>query len=299
MKTEPHEDFFELKARKPFIWSGIIAVVIAIPFAYLQINSRFEKLKSEKVQLLEKTLALQSEIEAVSNKNTDLLNELDEKENENSNLEKIVDRANNKIDTLVKLKETDKELLQKYSKIFFLNEHYTPKDLRDIDTEYLYLKDKPIQIHEEVEPHLERLLKRAKREDLDLKVISGYRSFGTQTSLKSSYKVTYGTSVANSFSADQGYSEHQLGTTIDFTTTKVGATFLNFDKTPEFMWLKENAYRYGFILSYPANNKYYTYEPWHWRFVGESLADHLHDENLNFYDMDQREIDEYLLDFFE
>jgi D-alanyl-D-alanine carboxypeptidase len=86
--------------------------------------------------------------------------------------------------------------------------------------------------------------------------------------LKSQYRVTYGAGTANSFSADQGYSEHQLGTTVDFTTPKVGGTLTGFDKTDSYKWLQNNAYKYGFILSYPSSNGYYIFEPWHWRFVG-------------------------------
>ena len=142
------------------------------------------------------------------------------------------------------------------------------------------------------------LLEEAKEDEVDLKVVSAFRSFDTQAQLKSSYRVTYG-SGANAFSADQGYSEHQLGTTVDFTTESVGSTFSGFDRTPAYTWLLENAYRYGFILSYPPDNSYYQYEPWHWRFVGKKLARDLHRENMNFYDLDQREIDEYLGEIFE
>ena len=117
--------------------------------------------------------------------------------------------------------------------------------------------------------------------------------------MKSTYKFTYGSGTANAFSADQGYSEHQLGTTVDFTTEAIGGAFAGFDKTSAYTWLNENAYRYGFVLSYPKNNTYYVFEPWHWRFVGVALATRLHSENRNFYDLDQREIDQYLISLFD
>ena len=104
---------------------------------------------------------------------------------------------------------------------------------------------------------------------------------------------------ANQFSADQGYSEHQLGTALDFATTEIGAGFDGFEKTDAYRWLLDNAYQYGFILSYPQNNNYYQFEPWHWRFVGRDLAKKLSKEDKNFYDLDQREIDEYLISFFD
>src|SRR3990167_1970818 len=113
------------------------------------------------------------------------------------------------------------------------------------------------------------------------------------------YTVVYGAGTANSFSADQGYSEHQIGTTLDFITTRLSGQLTGFDKTEGYQWLLNNAHNFGFILSYPKNNTYYVYEPWHWRFVGVKLATYLYDNKLNFYDMDQREIDTYLANTFD
>lgn len=199
---------------------------------------------------------------------------------------------------LDKLSKTDKELLQKYSKVYFLNENYVPDSLADISPDYLYEKDKGTKIHTKVYPYLQNLISAAKAAGINLEIISAYRSFGEQSALKGSYLVTYG-SGANKFSADQGYSEHQLGTAIDFTTADLGANFTAFEKASAYQWLSDNAYLYGFILSYPKGNTYYQFEPWHWRFVGKSLANMLHQENKNFYDVDQRTIDNYLINIFD
>ena len=142
-------------------------------------------------------------------------------------------------------------------------------------------------------------MRATRAEGIDISVLSGYRSFGTQASLKSQYSVTYGAGTSNKFSADQGYSEHQLGTTVDFTTKKTGEPLTGFDKTPAYEWLLQNAYRFGFILSYPKGNAYYVFEPWHWRFVGVYLATYLHDQNKYFYDMPKRDIDQYLINIFD
>jgi len=202
------------------------------------------------------------------------------------------------VNVLEKLKKTDKELLKKYSKIYFLNENYIPESFAKIDPAYTFNPKEDYLIHSKIAPSLEVLLATAKADNIDLKIISAYRSFGAQSSLKSSYKVIYGTG-ANKFSADQGYSEHQLGTTVDFTTPEAGAGFTDFEKTAAYQWLLDNAYTYGFILSYPQDNKYYQFEPWHWRYAGKALAKKLHDDGKNFYDLDQREIDQYLVSFFD
>ncbi len=204
------------------------------------------------------------------------------------------------VGTLQKLSMTDPELLKKYSKVYFLNENYIPRTLTDISSsEFVYENGKSVQIHTEAWPYLQKLLEKAKQESINLKIISAYRSFGEQSSLKASYKVTYGAGTANQFSAEQGYSEHQLGTTVDFTTQDIGTSFEKFKTTSAYTWLNQNAYQYGFILSYPANNTYYQFEPWHWRFVGVALATKLHNENKNFYDLGEREIDTYLINLFD
>ena len=202
------------------------------------------------------------------------------------------------VGTLTKLSQTDPELLKKYSKIYFLNENYVPKSFVKIDAKYTFNPKEDYLFYAETWPFLQNLTDAAKSDDIDIEIVSAYRSYGTQSSLKSTYKMIYG-SGANKFSADQGYSEHQLGTTVDFTTKKVGASFTGFESTDTYQWLLDNAYRYGFIMSYPKSNKYYVYEPWHWRFVGRALAKKLHDDGDNFYDLDQREIDRYLVSFFD
>lgn len=200
--------------------------------------------------------------------------------------------------TLEKLTKMDPELLQKYSRVFFLNEHYTPERVAEVDKRYLYSETHPEVIHAQVLPYLTAMLNASEAVKVNLYVKSAYRGFDEQKSLKSAYSVTYGAGTANAFSADQGYSEHQLGTTVDFMTSGIRGQLESFGNTPAHNWLKANAHRYGFMLSYPPNNKYYVYEPWHWRYVGVKLATYLHDNNKYFYDMEQRDIDTYLVDLF-
>jgi D-alanyl-D-alanine carboxypeptidase len=200
--------------------------------------------------------------------------------------------------TFEKLAQTDPELLKKYSKVYFLNENYIPESFIKIPTKYTFDPQKDYLVYSKIWPFLKDLLVAAENDGIDLRVISAYRSFGTQSELKSSYLMTFGTG-ANKFSADQGYSEHQLGTALDFTTAELGADFTTFDKTAAYQWLLNNAFKYGFILSYPEGNQYYQFEPWHWRFVGRALATRLHEEGKNFYDLGQREIDKYLISFFD
>ncbi len=204
----------------------------------------------------------------------------------------------NTVYDLDKLSKTDKELLQKYSKVYFLNENYIPSKLSDIPEEYILAGHAPQEFHSSALSFLEDMLDAAAEDGVDLKVVSAYRSFDTQAQLKGTYLQTYGTG-ANTFSADQGYSEHQLGTAIDLSDPATGGPYDAFGDTEAYQWLLRHAYRYGFVLSYPEDNEYYVYEPWHWRFVGRDLSRALHRADANFYDWDQRQIDDYLLSIFD
>lgn len=248
--------------------------------------------KNQLVQELSDQLAMTSE------ELNDTEDRLRGEKDRNDAMEDQINDLAGTVSDLDKLSKTDKELLQKYSKVYFLNEHYIPESLRDIDKDWKYSEDKELKLHSKVMPFFNKMVKAAKEDGIDLWVVSAYRSFYDQASLKGRYTVTYG-SGANTFSADQGYSEHQLGTTIDFTTKGLNGGLDGFLSTPAYKWLLENAYKYGFTLSYPEGNAYYVFEPWHWRFAGEELAEDLHDKNQHFYDLVQRDIDQYLLHIFD
>ena len=88
--------------------------------------------------------------------------------------------------------------------------------------------------------------------------------------------------VVLSYSARPGTSEHQTGLCVDFVTSKAGLTTA-FENTDAFRWLAANAYRFGFILRYPADKvdvTKYSYEPWHYRFVGREAATEIALRNL-------------------
>ncbi|MCL5781937.1 MAG: M15 family metallopeptidase [Patescibacteria group bacterium] len=203
------------------------------------------------------------------------------------------------VTTLQKLSQTDPELLKKYSKVYFLNENYVPSRLSEIPLTYQYSDRKQLLLQSDVLPRLEDMVNAASSTGVKLYVFSAYRSFDEQKALKGIYTVNYGAGTANSFSADQGYSEHQLGTAVDMITPGLGGQLDGFDNTNAYTWMLANAYKYGFVISYPKNNGYYVFEPWHWRFVGVKLATDLHNQGKNFYDMDQRDIDKYLANIFD
>ena len=82
--------------------------------------------------------------------------------------------------------------------------------------------------------------------------------------------------VVLSYSAYPGTSEHQTGLCVDFITDEMGGELTEaFEESAAFAWLSKNAYKFGFILRYPKGKEGvtgYTYEPWHYRFVGREAA---------------------------
>ena len=91
--------------------------------------------------------------------------------------------------------------------------------------------------------------------------------------------------VVLSYSAAPGTSEHQTGLCVDFTTERMlGALNANFEDEPAFEWLSQNAYKFGFIMRYPQEKEAitgYTYEPWHYRFVGREAATDIYFSGLS------------------
>lgn len=255
--------------------------------------------RAEEQALASSTIAeLSSRLSLTAEELDDIEDDYRKEKNKNEDFEDQIKKISGTVGVLDKLSKTDKELLQKYSKVYFLNEHYIPEKIVPIEKKYLYNEAVSKSIHGNVEPYLSEMIDDALEDGVKIWVVSGYRSFKEQTSLKNAYTSTYG-SGANAFSADQGFSEHQLGTAVDFTTEGLGGGLEGFDTKPAYAWMQENAYKYGFTLSYPKGNAYYVYEPWHWRFVGEDLARDLKKDTAGFYDWEQRKIDEYLISIFD
>lgn len=264
------------------------------------------ELASEQQTLAYQRNYYENQLGLAAQNNSSLQQNLQNQKSRNDAIEQQVSQITGTVGTLQKVAATDPQLLQKYSRVYFLNENYVPASLTNIDPAYLFNKGAAgaggagvaEQFLSPALPFLVNMLIAARQASTSLQIASAYRSFAQQSQLKSAYTVSYG-SGANKFSADQGYSEHQLGTAVDFITPGLGALNLKFASTSAYAWLTANAYRYGFELSYPPRNPYYIYEPWHWRFIGVALATWLHNSSTTFYDAPQRTINTYLVSLFD
>ena len=142
----------------------------------------------------------------------------------------------------------------------------------------------PTMLRADIIPPLKQLVDDMLALDLEPTILSGYRSYAEQAAAWQKWNNEY-PEHAHIISTPPGTSEHQLGTTVDFGSPEMDNEFhTNFYKTSEGTWLLENAYRYGFTLSYPPNKLEETgffFEPWHYRYVGVELATMLHESELS------------------
>ena len=122
----------------------------------------------------------------------------------------------------------------------------------------------------------------AAAQGLVLDMSSGYRDFALQTELYDEHVEQLGASGADEVSARPGRSEHQTGLAADISAPGSDPDCILdtcFADTAAGQWLAENSWRYGFILRYPAGLESvtgFTYEPWHFRFIGEEAASAYH-----------------------
>ena len=109
----------------------------------------------------------------------------------------------------------------------------------------------------------------AKKEGINLKVVSGYRSSHYQIQVfKRKFNGKYPTDeqmkARLKYSAPSGFSEHHTGLAVDINSTED-----DFKDTKEYQWLLKNAKKFGFENSFPENNSQgLGFEPWHWRYIG-------------------------------
>ena len=116
-----------------------------------------------------------------------------------------------------------------------------------------------------------------------LVVQSGFRDFSSQTRIHNARVRALGKVKGENLAARPGYSEHQTGLAVDFAAAGVSTLKISFAKTKAGLWLAANAYKYGFVLRYPKGKTAitgYQFEPWHFRFVGVTVAKAIHNSGL-------------------
>lgn len=135
----------------------------------------------------------------------------------------------------------------------------------------------------------------AKENNIDLEIESAYRSYDKQKIIYEETLKENDLVYVNKYVAKPGYSEHQTGLAVDLAIFKNGDYLINDDFIKEkdiCNFIKENCYKFGFILRYPFGKEKitgYNYEPWHLRYVGNDLALYLKENNLTLEDYYEEE----------
>lgn len=131
---------------------------------------------------------------------------------------------------------------------------------------------KGYQVSKSIKGPLQALFMAASEQTINLSVNSGYRDAERQKQIFDELVSQLGLQEAKSIAALPGYSEHQTGLAVD-----IG------DESNNYSWLEVNCWRYGFIQRYPEGSEEitgYYYEPWHFRYVGISVASFMHTNNI-------------------
>ncbi len=178
----------------------------------------------------------------------------------------------------------DLGMLMNVNKFYTLSETYTPENLKNIDLTYAYDEEGKNKLIDYAYDKFLELWQAANDQGFYLMVTSSYRDYESQKEIYDYRVSTWGERKADETAARPGHSEHQTGLVIDMTS-KTEPLADSFTDSEAYKWLKENAYKYGFIERYPEGKTYltgYNPESWHWRYVGLEAAKTMHDEDITF-----------------
>ena len=187
-----------------------------------------------------------------------------------------------------------------------IGEDFSPAKLVEIPKKYRRT-DRVLKLDLTAEKALEAMMQDMFALDIDdVCVQSAYRTYAEQQNLFNNYvnsEINKGLSReeaianANKYSARPEYSEHRTGLCVDFFVPSCMLELENygyegsypndvgFTETNAYPWLLKNCWKYGFILRYPEDKvdiTGYSYESWHYRFVGLEVASIIHQTGLSY-----------------
>lgn len=184
-----------------------------------------------------------------------------------------------------KIIQNPENTLALVNKQFGLPSTYLPNDLMRPKVNFSFGSQKleKSYLRQEAASALEKMFLDAKKANVELFAVSGYRSYAYQDQLFKAEVKKVGEEKALEAVAFPGQSEHQTGLSMDISSRGEGLLLTeNFGTTKEGIWLAENAHRFGFVLRYPKGKEAitgYQYEPWHFRYVGVQAATVIYENN--------------------
>ncbi len=168
------------------------------------------------------------------------------------------------------------------NKYYKLSSDYVPEDIVDMKSKYYYgdvQKVRKVAYDAFID-----MWNAADKAGYYLIVNSSYRTYQEQEEVYNSYKDSYGEKEADTIASRPGYSEHQTGLALDIFS-KDNTSIKTFKDSEAYKWLKDNSYKYGFILRYPEgkeNLTQYNSEAWHYRYVGKKAAKYIYDNDITY-----------------
>lgn len=164
-------------------------------------------------------------------------------------------------------------IVNKYYKV---PDGYSPPDLVNVDGQ---------KMRKEAADAFVKMRNDASRENLRIRAVSGYRTVSYQRGLYNRYLSSDSQENVDRYSARPGYSEHHTGLAVDVFGSVDGLR--QFENTPEFPWVRDNCYKYGFIIRYFEETEDitgYESEPWHLRYVGVEVSTDMKEKGINSFE---------------
>ncbi len=183
---------------------------------------------------------------------------------------RIAARPRDFLDLLAGVLDGPQDLLALVDKRQGLSRTWAPPDLVPLSRYPLATSKPDLRLRAALIPDLLAMAAAAAAAGAPLVLSSAWRSYDYQERLYEAGLRTQTPEEVEKTLAPPGHSQHQLGTAIDF-----GSIDLSFARTPSGRWLAQNAWVYGFSLSYPEGQEGltgYSWEPWHYRYIGRVAA---------------------------
>lgn len=207
-----------------------------------------------------------------------------QKNHKDISLDQVVTRVELDLDNdpyeVTKEEKDPNSLTALVNKHRYISNKYVPDDLVNMEDEYANNLYGVKEIRKETYEQFKKMVDDAKKEDIIFYAESAYRDFDYQDSLYYQYVNEYGQEKADTFAARAGFSEHQLGTTLDLANV-----WTLEEDDPEYKWIEKNGYKYGFIFRYKSKFEDitgYKAEGWHIRYVGVDAATTMKKKNISF-----------------
>ena len=281
-----------IKNKKRFVFAIIIFVLIIIVLVCL-IDFIVKRSKASVGPLGPEDYESSTQSGIISGE-SQLSPEEQERLNKELKLSNEVSSAQSKISSSVYPIENVEDFdLISINKTHSLSKDYWPEDLITIDRFVSGVGNEDThKLRKVAADALNKMFDAAFEDGIELRLRTGFRSYGYQATLYNSYVKNNGQKEADTYSARPGFSEHQTGLACDLGGKSQNfALSYDFGKTEEGRWVSEHAHEFGFVIRYtdgetvngkrePGKITGYVFEPWHVRYVGIDHAARIHELGL-------------------